>query len=126
MTPGAQQALRRTMEIYANTTRFALACNQSNKIIELIQRRSAILRYVQLSDSEILKRLIEICGPENVKYSSDGLASLIFTSEEICAKRLTICSRHTRDSHSFLQSRALCKLFDVRSKRESARTGKIS
>ncbi|KAH8916453.1 P-loop containing nucleoside triphosphate hydrolase protein [Atractiella rhizophila] len=81
MTPGAQQALRRTMEIYANTTRFALACNQSNKIIEPIQSRCAILRYARLSDSEILKRLIEICDAENVKYSNDGLASLIFTSE---------------------------------------------
>ncbi|PIO71893.1 replication factor C small subunit domain protein, partial [Teladorsagia circumcincta] len=33
MTEGAQQALRRIMENYSETTRFALACNQSDKII---------------------------------------------------------------------------------------------
>lgn len=66
MTTGAQQALRRTMEIYSNTTRFALACNMSNKIIEPIQSRCAILRYAKLKDSEVLKRLLEICKLEEV------------------------------------------------------------
>ena len=35
MTKGAQQAMRRTMEIYSNSTRFALACNNSTKIIAI-------------------------------------------------------------------------------------------
>ena len=68
MTSGAQQALRRTMEIYSNTTRFAFACNQSNKIIEPIQSRCAILRYSRLSDKELLKRLLEICEIEKVSW----------------------------------------------------------
>ncbi len=67
MTTGAQQALRRTMEIYSSTTRFAFACNQSNKIIEPIQSRCAILRYARLSDAELLKRLLEICVIEKVR-----------------------------------------------------------
>ncbi|EMG49195.1 Replication factor C subunit, putative [Candida maltosa Xu316] len=81
MTPGAQQALRRTMEIYSNTTRFAFACNQSSKIIEPLQSRCAILRYNKLSDEEVLARLLEIIKAEDVKYNSEGLQALIFTAE---------------------------------------------
>jgi replication factor C subunit 2/4 len=68
MTDGAQQALRRIMEIYSKTTRFAFACNQSDKIIGLfilvssllylvsepLQSRCAILRYSKLSDAQVL------------------------------------------------------------------------
>ena len=74
MTSGAQQALRRTMEIYSNTTRFALACNQSSKIIEPIQSRCAVVRYSRLSDQELLARVLEICRME--KVSTTCLAHL--------------------------------------------------
>ena len=81
MTAGAQQALRRTMELYSNTTRFAFACNQSNKIIEPLQSRCAILRYSKLSDEQVLKRLLEIIKAESVQYTNDGLEAIIFTAE---------------------------------------------
>ena len=81
MTAGAQQALRRTMELYSNTTRFAFACNQSNKIIEPLQSRCAILRYSRLSDEQVLKRLLEIIKAEAVEYTNDGLEAIIFTAE---------------------------------------------
>ncbi|KAI9477712.1 MAG: P-loop containing nucleoside triphosphate hydrolase protein [Benjaminiella poitrasii] len=81
MTGGAQQALRRTMEIYSNTTRFALACNQSNKIIEPIQSRCAVLRYTKLTDEQILRRLLEICEAEKIERNDEGLEALIFTAD---------------------------------------------
>ncbi|KAI8181493.1 Replication factor C subunit 4 [Colletotrichum sp. SAR 10_86] len=81
MTSGAQQALRRTMEIYSNTTRFAFACNQSNKIIEPLQSRCAILRYARLTDEQVVKRLLQIIEAEKVEYSDDGLAALVFSAE---------------------------------------------
>ncbi|KAK9470872.1 P-loop containing nucleoside triphosphate hydrolase protein [Dipodascopsis tothii] len=81
MTAQAQQALRRTMEIYSATTRFAFACNQSNKIIEPLQSRCAILRYSRLTDEQVLRRLMEIIKAEDVQYSEDGVAALIFAAE---------------------------------------------
>ncbi|KAF8477028.1 P-loop containing nucleoside triphosphate hydrolase protein [Kalaharituber pfeilii] len=81
MTAGAQQALRRTMEIYSSTTRFAFACNQSNKIIEPLQSRCAILRYSRLTDAQVVKRLMEIIAAEKVDYSEEGIAALVFSAE---------------------------------------------
>ena len=81
MTSGAQQALRRTMEIYSSTTRFAFACNASNKIIEPLQSRCAILRYSRLTDAQIVQRLVQVIAAEKVEHSDDGLAALVFSAE---------------------------------------------
>lgn len=81
MTSGAQQALRRTMEIYSNSTRFVFACNMSNKIIEPLQSRCAILRFNKLADGDILKALQRVVKSEGVEATDDGLAALIFTAE---------------------------------------------
>ncbi|XP_078451965.1 replication factor C subunit 2 isoform X1 [Lampetra fluviatilis] len=81
MTDGAQQALRRTMEIYSKSTRFALACNASDKIIEPIQSRCAVLRYSRLTDSQVLSRLLEVCDHECVQRTDDGLEAIIFTAQ---------------------------------------------
>lgn len=81
MTTSAQQALRRTMEVYSNTTRFCLACNVSTKIIEAIQSRAAILRYSRLSHQQILSNLLKVCQAEQVKYTEGGLDAILFTAE---------------------------------------------
>ncbi|XP_071527154.1 replication factor C subunit 2 [Panulirus ornatus] len=81
MTDGAQQALRRTMELYSNTTRFALACNSSEKIIEPIQSRCAMLRYSKLTDSQVLAKILQVCSKEDLSYTEDGLEAIIFTAQ---------------------------------------------
>ena len=81
MTSAAQQAMRRTMELYSNTTRFALACNASEKIIEPIQSRCAVVRFSRLSDQEVLQRIMQVIEMESVPYVPDGVEAVVFTAD---------------------------------------------
>lgn len=81
MTTGAQQALRRIMEVFADSTRFVLACNISNKIIEPIQSRCAIVRFGKISDDALLERLMTIAKAEDVQTTAEGLAAVVFVAD---------------------------------------------
>lgn len=81
MTSGAQQALRRIMEMYSGTTRFALACNTSSKIIEPIQSRCAILRFGKLKEGDVLERLEFIAKAEKVTVDDSGYDALLFVAD---------------------------------------------
>jgi replication factor C subunit 2/4 len=111
MTSAAQQALRRIMEIYSDSTRFALACNISSKIIEPIQSRCAILRFGRLSDEQILKRLKEILSLEGVSYDDSGLEALIFTADGDMRQALNN-AQSTAAGFGFLSSDHVYKVCD--------------
>lgn len=80
MKKDAQNSLRGIMEKYSSTTRFVLGCNYSEKILESIQSRCAILRYNKLFDKDILSRLKYVCEKENILYKNSGLNAIVFTS----------------------------------------------
>jgi replication factor C subunit 2/4 len=81
MTEGAQQALRRTMELYSSTTRFALACNNSEKVIPPIQSRCAVVRFGKLADAQILDKVMSVCAQEGIEYVNEGLEAIVFTAQ---------------------------------------------
>jgi len=81
MTTAAQEALRVIMTDYSDSTRFALACNDSTKIIGPIQSRCAIIRFSRMDDEHIMQRLLFIIGQEKIKYDIEGLNSLVWTAE---------------------------------------------
>jgi replication factor C small subunit len=80
LTPDAQAALRRTMEMYSRICRFILSCNYVSRIIEPIQSRCAVFKFRPISKEAMGKRLLEICREEDVKMTEDGLEALIYIS----------------------------------------------
>ena len=81
LTSDAQQALRRTMEQFVRTSRFALICNYPSKIIEPIQSRCAILRFSPLSSEQLQARLKYIAKAENKEVTDDALEAIEYGAE---------------------------------------------
>ncbi|RLG85401.1 MAG: replication factor C small subunit [Thermoprotei archaeon] len=81
MTPDAQQALRRLMEMYVETTRFILVANYPSKIIEPIQSRCAVFRFIPLRREDVISRLKWIANNEKVEYEEEALDVIYELSE---------------------------------------------
>ncbi len=76
MTSDAQQALRRTMELYSRNTRFILIANYLSKIIEPIQSRCAVFRFQPLPKEAVKARLKWIAEQEGVEVDEEALDAI--------------------------------------------------
>ncbi|MCQ4335192.1 MAG: replication factor C small subunit [Sulfolobaceae archaeon] len=90
MTADAQQALRRTMELYTQTTRFILACNYLSKIIEPIQSRTALFRFYPLKKEDVVNRLAYIAKNEGVEYDEKALETIYDITQGDMRKSINI------------------------------------
>jgi replication factor C small subunit len=90
MTADAQQALRRIMEMFVETTRFILIANFPSKIIEPIQSRCASFRFTPLKKEDVVSRLKWICEQENVVCHQDALETIYEISEGDMRKAINI------------------------------------
>ena len=80
LTPDAQAALRRTMEMYSRICRFILSCNYVSRIIEPIQSRCAVFKFRPISEEAMKAKLVEIAEKENLKITEDGLNALVYVA----------------------------------------------
>jgi len=81
LTSDAQQALRRTMEIYSDVTRFILSCNYSSKIIEPIQSRTAVFRFLALSKEDVESMVRRVEKEEGISIDTDAKDAIFYISE---------------------------------------------
>ena len=81
LTKEAQQALRRTMEQYSQTCRFALICNFSSKIIDPIQSRCTVFRFKPLEKVDVKKVIENIANNEKLKIEDKTIEAIFDVSE---------------------------------------------
>jgi len=86
LTREAQQALRRTMENYTQTTRFILSCNYSSKIIDPIQSRCAVFRFKPIEKTELSQIIEKIAKDEKLKIDDKAKVALIQIAEGDCRR----------------------------------------
>lgn len=86
LTKDAQQALRRTMETFSQTTRFILSCNFSSKIIDPILSRCTVFRFKPLNEKEIKEIIANISEKEDLKITDEVIKALFKISEGDCRK----------------------------------------
>ncbi|MGC8923655.1 MAG: replication factor C small subunit [Candidatus Micrarchaeia archaeon] len=90
LTADAQNALRRTMEMYSNVTRFILSCNYSSKIIEPIQSRCAIFRFTLLEKEDIVKMIEHIAKSEKLHMTKESIDALVEVGEGDMRKTINL------------------------------------
>lgn len=90
LTPEAQAALRRTMEIYSSTTRFIFSCNYSSQIILPIQSRCVVMRFKPLKPEDMIRRINIISESEGFQMDQDSLEAITEISEGDLRKALNI------------------------------------
>jgi len=86
LTREAQQALRRTMENYASTTRFILSCNYISKIIDPIQSRCTLFKFQPLDEEEIIKVIDKISEKEKLNITDDAKRAVFEISNGDCRR----------------------------------------
>lgn len=77
MTNEAQQALRRIIEKYTDSTRFIMACNSLASVTEAIQSRCSVFRFSRIDQTSMLNRMRQICQKENVTFREKGLVEIL-------------------------------------------------
>lgn len=76
LTPDAQQALRRVMEVYHDTCRFVITGNYPDKMIKPLRSRCSVYKFDPISKSECKKALRSIADSEGMEVSGDVLDRL--------------------------------------------------
>lgn len=99
LTSDAQHALRRTMESTSSATRFIISANYSSKIIEPLQSRCAVFRFLPLRQEDMIKMLGEIAENEGLTIDEPAYDAIFYITEGDMRRSINLlqgCALHSK------------------------------
>lgn len=80
LTPDAQAALRRTMEIYSHNCRFIMCCNNIRKVIPPIQSRCARFQFGPIDDEAMVVAVTNVLEKEGIEAEEAAIGEIVTRS----------------------------------------------
>ena len=118
MTPGAFNALLKTLEEPPEHVIFILATTEPHKILPTILSRCQRFDFSKLSNEEIKNRLIYVLKKENVKYEDEALDIIISLCDGGLRDALSILDQVLAFSNDNLKAKDVLDIFSIESKQE--------
>jgi replication factor C small subunit len=81
LTTDAQPALRRVMEQYADSTRFALTCNYVNQIHDAIQSRCATMHFGEVEDEAVRALVDRVLDAEGITAEGSAVDKVVDSAQ---------------------------------------------
>ncbi len=118
MTPGAFNALLKTLEEPPENVIFILATTEPHKILPTILSRCQRFDFSKISDKDIKDRLLYVLNKENVTYDEEGLDLIVSLSDGGMRDALSILDQVLAFSPDHLNGKDVLNIFSIESKQE--------
>ncbi|MDR0935035.1 MAG: DNA polymerase III subunit gamma/tau [Erysipelotrichaceae bacterium] len=115
MTPGAFNALLKTLEEPPENVIFILATTEPHKILATILSRCQRYDFSKLTDLEIKERLKTVLEKENVDYDDDSVNLIVSLSDGGMRDALSILDQVLAYSSNKLESEVILSMFSLES-----------
>lgn len=126
MTPGAFNALLKTLEEPPANVIFILATTEPHKILPTILSRCQRYDFAKLRDHEIRDRLRLVLEKENITYDEDAANLIVSLSDGGMRDALSILDQVLAYSGNKLSSQDILSIFSLESKQEKVQLLKLT
>lgn len=118
MTPGAFNALLKTLEEPPSHVVFIMATTEPHKVLPTIVSRCQRYDFGKVDDSSISEKLIEILNQENIQYEDKAISAIVSLADGGVRDALSILDQVLAYSGSSLNEQDVLNLFGITSVKE--------